>query len=71
MDCSNVTSSASQAQYCPAVGVITLKPGGTVASQTNGGTLPLTGWDLGLVLLVAALLIAVGVAMRATGPHRG
>jgi len=52
----------------------TVTPSGTAAVETsNSGSLPFTGLDVGILLLVAAVLTGTGLALRrltASGVHR-
>lgn len=48
-------------------------PSGTVAVESSSGSLPFTGLDVGILLLVAAVLTGTGLALRrlsASGAHR-
>lgn len=85
-NCSNVGSDPTQAQYCPPSAaqaggndgtgkfVSTPSPAGTEAASTSGGSLPFTGLDLAVLLAVAAVLTATGLALRrlsASGGRKG
>lgn len=45
-------------------GKVTTTSVSTAPATHSSGTLPFTGQDVGIVLVIAVLLIAVGVAMR-------
>jgi hypothetical protein len=51
----------------PAAGVASGTAGG---SHTSGGTLPFTGMQLTLVVLVGLLLLAVGIILRRSGRNQ-
>lgn len=53
--CRHFESAALQKQY-----------GGQGCQYYKDGSLPFTGMDIGLVLLIAAILIAAGLVLRKT-----
>jgi hypothetical protein len=88
-NCANAGSDPTAAQYCSISGVQTgdgngpnkvknvavTTPSGTAAVETSSssGSLPFTGLDVGILLLVAAVLTGTGLALRrltASGAHR-
>jgi hypothetical protein len=87
-NCANADSDPTAAQYCSVSGVQTGGGGpevknvsasiapqsGTAAVETSSsGSLPFTGLDVGILLLVAAVLTGTGLTLRrltAPGVHR-
>lgn len=86
-DCSNVRSDPTAAQYCPQSDVLAGNPSASstpssagtpsgtaaVAASSGSGSLPFTGLDVGVLVLVAAILTGSGLALRrltASGTHK-
>ena len=73
-NCSNVGSDPTEAQYCPVSDIQVGSPNvssapssestAAVAPSNSGGSLPFTGLDVGVLVLMAVLLTGTGLVLR-------